>query len=259
MRVWGGEPSIDDVALTATAAELNIMDGVTATAAEINLLDTAVAGTAVASKVLALGANKNVDVLAIADLKLGAGAGTSVTATAAELNLLDTSVAGTAVASKALVLGANKNVDVLAVADLKLGADAGTSVTATAAEINKLDGVPFAVDYTIGADAGTTATLDIQLVDANGVNVAARACVFVYLSDDANGDSITATAPSGGWAIGTDGALAEVIAGKAAHIITEVDGHADLVLTEAGTASWYAVTTLPNGFLDASGEIAFTA
>ena len=209
MRVWGGEPSIDDVALTATAAELNIMDGVTATAAEINLLDTAVAGTAVASKVLALGANKNVDVLAIADLKLGAGA--------------------------------------------------GTSVTATAAEINKLDGVPFAVDYTIGADAGTTATLDIQLVDANGVNVAARACVFVYLSDDANGDSITATAPSGGWAIGTDGALAEVIAGKAAHIITEVDGHADLVLTEAGTASWYAVTTLPNGFLDASGEIAFTA
>lgn len=111
---------------------------VTASAAELNLIDGSVAGTAVASKALALGANKNVDVLAVADLKLGSGAGTSVTATAAELNLLDDSVAGTAVASRALALGANKNLDVLAVADLKLGAGAGTSVTATAAQINLL-------------------------------------------------------------------------------------------------------------------------
>ena len=65
------------------------MDGVTATAAEINLIDGSVAGTAVASKALALGANKNVDMLAVADLKLGADAGTSVTVTAAEINLLD--------------------------------------------------------------------------------------------------------------------------------------------------------------------------
>ena len=52
---------------------------VTATAAELNLIDNSVAGTAVASKALVLGADKNVDVLAVADLKLGAGAGTSVT------------------------------------------------------------------------------------------------------------------------------------------------------------------------------------
>ena len=75
--------------VTSTATELNILDGVTATAAEINLIDGSVAGTAVASKALSLGTNKNVDVLAIADLKLGAGAGTSVTSTAAELNILD--------------------------------------------------------------------------------------------------------------------------------------------------------------------------
>jgi len=122
-------------ALNAGGLKVNGVE-VTATPAELNLLDGSVAGTAVASKALALGANKNVDVLAVADLKLGSGAGTSVTSTAAELNLLDGSVAGTAVASKALALGANKNVDVLAVADLKLGADAGTSVTATAAQLN---------------------------------------------------------------------------------------------------------------------------
>lgn len=65
---------------------------ITATAAELNLLDNTVAGTAVASRALALGADKNVDVLAVADLKLGAGAGTSVSSTAAELNLLDTAI-----------------------------------------------------------------------------------------------------------------------------------------------------------------------
>ncbi len=62
---------------------------VTATAAEINKLDGVSSGTVTASKAVVVGANKNVDVLAIADLKLGAGAGTSVTSTAAELNTLD--------------------------------------------------------------------------------------------------------------------------------------------------------------------------
>jgi hypothetical protein len=53
------------------------------------VLDGVTAGTVAASKVIIAGANKNVDVLAIADLKLGAGAGTSVTSSAAELNILD--------------------------------------------------------------------------------------------------------------------------------------------------------------------------
>ena len=59
---------------------------------ELSALDGVVAGTNSANKVLITGANKNIDVLAIADLKLGAGAGTSVTKTAAQINLL---VAGT--------------------------------------------------------------------------------------------------------------------------------------------------------------------
>ena len=65
--------------------------GVTASSAELNLLDGTTAGTVVASKALAVGATKNLDTLVIADggLYLGAGAGTSVTSTAAELNILD--------------------------------------------------------------------------------------------------------------------------------------------------------------------------
>lgn len=84
--------------------------GVTASAAEINLIDGAVAGTSVASKALALGANKNTDVLAlpVSGLKVGAGAGTAVDCTAAEFNTLNGVTAGTAAASKAVVLDANK-------------------------------------------------------------------------------------------------------------------------------------------------------
>lgn len=70
--------------LTASAAELNILDGVTASAAELNKLDGLNASTA--------------------ELNILAG----VTADAGELNLLDGSQAGTAVASKALIAGAGK-------------------------------------------------------------------------------------------------------------------------------------------------------
>lgn len=82
-------------AVTSTAAELNILDGVTATAAELNLVDGSVAGTTVASKALVVGANKETDVLAlpVSGLKIGAGAGTAVDRTAAELNLLTQGVA----------------------------------------------------------------------------------------------------------------------------------------------------------------------
>ena len=146
-------------AITSTASELNVLDGVTASATELNLIDGSIVGTAVASKAAVLGADKNLDTIAIADggLKLGAGAGTAVTATAAELNLIDGSIAGTSVISKALVLGTNKNVDVLAVADLKLGSGAGTSVAPTAAQINLLaQGV--AAGYKIARGTLTPAT-----------------------------------------------------------------------------------------------------
>lgn len=76
---------------TLTSPKINEDVALTSTATELNFLNTSVAGTAVASKALVLGSNKNIDTLSIVDggLKLGAGAGTAVTSTAAELNLLD--------------------------------------------------------------------------------------------------------------------------------------------------------------------------
>ena len=89
---------IDAIAITDGGLALGTGAGtaVTATAAELNLIDGSIAGTAVASKALVLGADKNVDTLAIADsgLKLGSGAGTAVTKTAAQLNTMVAGVAG---------------------------------------------------------------------------------------------------------------------------------------------------------------------
>lgn len=69
-----------------------VPQGITATAAQLNATAVTTAGTAEASKTAVLGTNKNLDVLAVADLKLGAGAGTSVTADATQLNSCDANV-----------------------------------------------------------------------------------------------------------------------------------------------------------------------
>lgn len=70
--------------VTATAAELNALDGATATAAEISKLAGVTAGTVTASKAVVVDANKAVDTLDIIALKID---GVAVGSTAAEIDL----------------------------------------------------------------------------------------------------------------------------------------------------------------------------
>ena len=86
--------------VTATASELNILDGVTSTAAELNLLDGVTATTAELN--ILDGVTSTASELNILD---------GVTATATELNYSDTgSSVGTVVASKVVTVDANKDV-----------------------------------------------------------------------------------------------------------------------------------------------------
>lgn len=78
--------------VTSTAAELNILDGVTSTAAELNILDGV---TATASELNIL------DGVTATTAELNALDG--VTSTASEINLLDGSVAGSVVNDKAVI------------------------------------------------------------------------------------------------------------------------------------------------------------
>ena len=68
-----GTTTLSDLGVTATAAELNIMDGVTATTAELNYNDITVVGQVQASKVLTADSNSNITMTDNSKLRFGTG------------------------------------------------------------------------------------------------------------------------------------------------------------------------------------------
>lgn len=111
--------------------------------------------------------------------------------------------------------------------------------------------------FTIGDEAANSINVGIQLTDAAGSDLDERCTVLAYLSDDANGDSVAATAPDGNVAVGTDGVLIPVVADKAFYLTSEADGDIDLDVGETGTDTWYLIVVLPDGTLVASDAITF--
>lgn len=69
--IAAGKLQIAGVAVTATAAELNALDGITASVSELNYLDVTTIGTAEASKAVILDANK--DITGIRNITLATG------------------------------------------------------------------------------------------------------------------------------------------------------------------------------------------
>jgi hypothetical protein len=132
---------------------------------------------------------------------------------------------------------------------------AGTDITN---DIAHLAGLPVGASFTIGEEDSGAITVNVQIEDASGAAQAAATALWCYLSDEADGVGVTATAPSGGVATGTDGTiLAEVTADSLWLVETEADGDLDLVLTEAGAATWYLVLIMPDGRKVVSGAITF--
>lgn len=104
------------------------------------------------------------------------------------------------------------------------------------------------VEFTVGAEATNAINVAIQL-NNRGQDLGEAGAVYIYLSDDANGYSLAASAPSSGWAIGTDGLLIPVVANKAALFISEGDGDIDITITESSAKDFYVVVVLPSGKL----------
>ena len=103
--------SLSDLSVTATASELNIMDGVTATTAEINYVDgvTSAIQTQIDTKAAIAGPTFTgtlaaPTINASTALQIG---GVAITSTAAELNYLDITTLGLTAASKAVTADAN--------------------------------------------------------------------------------------------------------------------------------------------------------
>jgi|DEB0MinimDraft_3_1074331.scaffolds.fasta_scaffold07421_5 hypothetical protein len=111
--------------------------------------------------------------------------------------------------------------------------------------------------FTVGAEATNAITVNVQLQDEAGNDIAAVAAVPWYLTSDAAGQTIPA-APSGGTAAGTDGTLIEWTAQLSGLAISEADGDIDIVITDTSTRDLYLHLVLPSGFITTSGIISFS-
>lgn len=113
---------------------------------------------------------------------------------------------------------------------------------------------------TVGTEAANAINVAIQLKDRfGGGEMAERVGIFAYLSDDAYGNSVAATAPDGGAAIGTDGLAIPLVANKAFWLVSEADGDIDITITESGADTFYLILVMPDGKLVPSGAITFAA
>ena len=138
-------------AVTSTAAELNILDGVTSTTAELNILDGVTSTTAELNILDGVTATT-------AELNILDG----VTATTAELNYNDTGAAvGTVVASKTVTADANKDVASLRNLTLTGELDAAT------------------LDISGNADIDGTLEADVLTVDGVAAKVAGLETIYV--------------------------------------------------------------------------------
>lgn len=145
--VTAGSLSLGGTTVSATAAELNILDGVTASTSELNKLDGVTASTAELN--ILDGVTATAGELNILD---------GVTATTAELNILDGVTATTAEIN--YVDGVTSNIQTQLNAKVETLGD--LSVTATAAELNKLDGVT-ATTTELNYVDGVTSAIQTQL------------------------------------------------------------------------------------------------
>lgn len=117
---------------------------------------------------------------------------------------------------------------------------------------------PGGVEYTIGAEDTNVINVAGQINDGLGNDLATATALKAYLADDAAGLTPSTSAPDGGIAIGTDGALVEWTANLSGLLISEADGDFDIDITHAaGAATWYLVVVLPSGQLVVSGAITF--
>ena len=133
--------------VTSTAAELNILDGVTSTAAELNILD-GVTSTAAELNILD-GVTSTAAELNILD---------GVTASATDINLIDGITNGTVIASKAIITDSNKDIT------------GGRNITITG-EITT-SGTSNFVNLDISGDVDIDGTLEADAITVNGTALA---------------------------------------------------------------------------------------
>lgn len=125
--------------------------------------------------------------------------------------------------------------------------------------IKELQNTHLDATITVGTENTNAINVAVQLKsDKAQAAIATRRVLDVYISGVNTGADIVGTAPNGGVAIGTTGAiLASVVANKYFKVICNASGQFDLTLTDSGTPTFYLVVVMPNGRLVISSAITF--
>jgi hypothetical protein len=208
-NLTAGSWQVGGVAVTSTAAELNVLDGITATVAELNILD-GVTSTAAELNILD-GVTSTAAELNILD---------GVTATAAEINYLDVTTLGTSEASKAVTADAN------GVVTFGNGiSEEYTAVTSTsnATTVNLQDGTNFSHTLT----ENTTFTF------SNPASSGKVSAFSLKLVQDASASGFTVTWPA---AVDWPAATAPTLTATASAVDYFV------FITHDGGTTWYGFT-----------------
>lgn len=113
--------------------------------------------------------------------------------------------------------------------------------------------------FTIGAKQTNTINVAGLLKDARGQTVTGACVAKVYLSDNADGSTLTATVPTSNLAIGTKGIiLGTLTTNKCVEILTDSSGHFDInIVQTASPVTYYMVVVLPDGSITISLAITF--
>ena len=231
--------SINGTAITSTAAELNILDGVTSTAAELNILDGVTSTTAELN--ILDGVTSTTAELNILD---------GVTSTTAELNLVDGSSAGTIVNSKSVIYGSSGEVNATT---LQI---AGSSITSTAAELNLLDGVTSTTAELNILDGVTSTAGEINLLDGSTAGTVVNSKAVIYgSSGEVKGTTFqTATNTSGNLLIANGTGFASTAVGDLSEISTVADDDVLIAVdTSGGGLKKLTKSTLVAGLSASSG------
>lgn len=116
------------------------------------------------------------------------------------------------------------------------------------------------VTFTIAAKATNTIKVTLQLKDARGQVLSRIAHLRMWLSDNADGSTLTATATTSALAVAAKGLLLFVdVTGKMASFVTDATGALDINLIQTDTTkSYYLCVQMPDGSVSISPVIAFT-
>jgi hypothetical protein len=160
------------------------------------------------------------------------------------------------------IMTVNGTVNIEAAGALKL---AGTQITSNASELNSLDGVPTTWPtlvpgthgITIGSEVANVINVAVQLKDVTTTNPAVRKMLYCFLSDDAEGDGITATAADT-IAIGTNGTIIEAhTSAKSFQVMTNATGAFDINITHAAGAKTYYLVICDGWNIQVTAAITF--